>query len=69
MVTLCAGPYAPAAGLKVGVDTWMVYAAEPTALFVSLLCVAMASRVSVAETVMALEYTVEAVVGVVPLVV
>jgi hypothetical protein len=47
----------------------MVYAAEPTALFVYPLAVARASNVSVAETVIALEYTEEPVVGVVPLVV
>jgi len=34
MVTDCAGPYAPAAGLNVGVAAGplMTYAAEPTAL-------------------------------------
>jgi hypothetical protein len=47
----------------------MVYAAEPTTLCVSPLCVAIASSVSVADTLIAELYTDELVVGVVPLVV
>ncbi len=69
MVTVCAEEYVPAPGLKVGVATLMVYFAEPTELFVSPLCVPIAFSVSVSETVIALEYIAEAVVGVLPLVV
>ena len=51
MVTVCTEVYVPAAGLKVGVATSMVYAAEPTALFVSPLFVARAFSVCVTDTV------------------
>jgi len=50
MVTVCAEVYVPAPGLKAGVATWMVYFAEPTALFVSPLCVPMAFSVCVTDT-------------------
>jgi hypothetical protein len=47
----------------------IVYAAEPVALVEEPVATAMAFTVSVPETVIALEYTVELVVGVEPLVV
>jgi len=57
------------AGLKVGVGTVIVYAAEATAELVSPLSSAIASMVSDADTEMAAVYWVELLDGVVPFVV
>ena len=69
MVTDCELVYVPAAGLKVGVGTVIVYAADATAEFVSPLSSAIALMVSDTETEMAAVYLVELLLGVVPLVV
>jgi hypothetical protein len=59
----------PAAGLKVGVGTVIVYAAEATAELVSPVSSPMASMVSEVDTEMAPVYLVELLDGVWPLVV
>jgi hypothetical protein len=69
MLTDCALVYVPAVGLKVGVGTVIVYAAEATAELVSPLSSAIALIVSDVDTGMAAVYLVELLDGVVPLVV
>jgi hypothetical protein len=69
IVTDCELVYVPAPGLKVGVGTVIVYAAEATAEFVSPLCSAIALMVSDVDTEMAVVYWVELLLGVEPLVV
>jgi hypothetical protein len=72
IVTDCDAVYVPATGVKVGaavVGAAIVYAAEATALAVWPLATAIASNVSLALMLIGPVYTVEAVVGVAPLVV
>jgi hypothetical protein len=69
IVTDCELVYVPAPGLKVGVGTVIVYAAEATAELVSPLNSAIALMVSDVDTEIAAVYLVELLVGVEPFVV
>jgi hypothetical protein len=71
MVTLWVDVYVPAAGEITGVPAGrlMVNAAEATALFENPVATAIASMVSVDETVIAPLYRVDDAVGIVPFVV
>ena len=64
--TDCACGYVPAAGLNVGVATWIAYVAPATALVVYPAAAAIALIVCVVVTVIGPVYAAEAVVGVVP---
>ncbi len=69
MVTFWATVYVPAAGVKTGNAAVMAYLATAVGLVVKPVATAIASIVSEADTVIGPVYFVEAVVGVVPLVV